>query len=65
MTGKHMAGGFAESLFNVEDLNDEFFVPLRADYGGVEFDNWYRHKAAAGESAVVYMDDAGIAGIVG
>ncbi|MGM9779187.1 MAG: GNAT family N-acetyltransferase [Prevotella sp.] len=37
------------------DLTDKFFDSLRASYPG--FDNWFRRKAAAGETAITYYED--------
>lgn len=36
------------------DLTDGFFDSLRASYPG--FDNWFRRKAAAGETAITYYE---------
>lgn len=37
------------------DLTDKFFDSLRASYPG--FDDWFRRKAAAGETACTYYED--------
>ena len=37
------------------DLSDKFFDSLRASYPG--FDDWFRRKAAAGETAITYYED--------
>ena len=37
------------------DLSDKFFDSLRASYPG--FDEWFRRKAAAGETAITYYED--------
>ena len=36
-------------------LSDKFFDSLRASYPG--FDDWFRRKAAAGETAITYYED--------
>lgn len=37
------------------DLSDKFFDSLRASYPG--FDDWFRRKAAAGETAITYYEE--------
>lgn len=50
-------------LSNV-DLNSEFFDSLREDYGGIDFDNWFKKKARNKEKAYVFMDQKELKGFL-
>lgn len=57
-----MSGGFKTIAFKDMQLADQFFDSLRQDYP--EFSDWFTRKAAAGEDALVYSDDAGVGAFV-
>lgn len=42
------------------DLGSEFFNTLREDYGGIDFDNWFKKKARNREKAYVFENELGI-----
>ena len=46
------------------NLNSAFFDTLREDYGGRDFDNWFKKKASNGENAYVFENEAGIRGFL-
>lgn len=46
------------------NLNSTFFDTLREDYGGRDFDNWFKKKASNGENAYVFENEAGIRGFL-
>ncbi|NLF43310.1 MAG: hypothetical protein GX587_11490, partial [Bacteroidales bacterium] len=45
-------------------LNSSFFNSLREDYGGVDFDKWFKKKALQNEQAYVFEDSAGLKGFL-
>lgn len=42
------------------DLGSEFFDTLREDYGGIDFDNWFKKKARNKEKAYVFENESGV-----
>ena len=42
------------------DLESEFFDTLREDYGGIDFDNWFKKKARNKEKAYVLKMNRGL-----
>jgi len=46
------------------DLNSSFFDSLREDYGGVDFDRWFKKKAQKGEKAYVFENNDGLQGFL-
>lgn len=42
------------------DLESEFFDTLREDYGGIDFDNWFKKKARNKEKAYVFENESGV-----
>ena len=50
--------------FSEVDLNDRFFDTLREDYGGVDFDKWFKGKAKKKEKAYVFDWDKGLQGFL-
>lgn len=46
------------------DLSNSFFNTLREDYGGRDFDNWFKKKAAQEEKAYVFENDNGLQGFL-
>ncbi len=50
--------------FNEVDLRSEFFDSLREDYGGVDFDNWFKKKALKNEKAYVFEDKKELKGFL-
>lgn len=46
------------------DLESDFFDSLREDYGGAEFDSWFKRKASYGESAYVFENETGVKGFL-
>ena len=49
---------------NEVDLQSAFFDTLREDYGGIDFDNWFKKKALKGEKAYVFEDTDGLKGFL-
>lgn len=62
--GAKMASSFESVLFRDVSLADEFFDSLKADYSEAKFNEWFAKKSSAGESALVYQDDAGLGAFV-
>ena len=63
--------GIHYNVLNVElksfadvDLNDDFFNSLREDYGGQDFDQWYKRKANENTQAYVYQDQGVLKGFL-
>ena len=50
--------------FGEVDLNSAFFNTLREDYGGNDFDQWYKNKARNGEKAYVFEDKENVRGFL-
>ncbi len=48
--------------FAAVDLNDSFFDTLREDYGGKDFDDWFKRKGK--EKAYVFRDEEGLRGFL-
>lgn len=46
--------------FSEVDLSSGFFDTLREDYGGVDFDNWFKKKARNKEKAYVFENESRI-----
>jgi hypothetical protein len=46
------------------DLNSQFFDTLREDYNGVEFDRWFKKKAAQKEKAYTFENEDGMKGFL-
>ncbi|MDO4545171.1 MAG: ASCH domain-containing protein [Bacillota bacterium] len=46
--------------FGEVDLNSKFFDTLREDYGGIDFDNWFKRKTRNKEKAYVFENESGI-----
>ena len=46
------------------DLTSSFFDTLREDYNGVEFDRWFKNKAAKNEEAYAFENDEGLKGFL-
>lgn len=49
---------------NKIDLNSKFFDSLREDYGGIDFDNWFKKKARNKEKAYTFMDQEELKGFL-
>lgn len=49
---------------NEVNLHSSFFDTLREDYGGIDFDNWFKKKALKGEKAYVFEDADGLKGFL-
>lgn len=52
-----------KNLNNI-NLNSDFFDSLREDYGGVDFDKWFKKKALQNEQAYVFEDSANLKGFL-
>lgn len=50
--------------FNEIALNSVFFNSLREDYGGADFDKWFKKKALQNEQAYVFEDTTGLKGFL-
>lgn len=50
--------------FGEIDLSSEFFDSLREDYGGKDFDDWFKKKALKNEQAYVFEDKEGLKGFL-
>ncbi len=52
----------AVTLKNFEDidLSSTFFDTLREDYGGSDFDNWFKRKTRSQEKAYVFENEEGV-----
>ena len=46
------------------DLNSQFFDTLREDYNGIEFDRWFKKKAAKKEKAYTFENEDGMKGFL-
>ena len=46
--------------FGEVDLSSEFFDTLREDYGGMEFDDWFKKKVRSKEKAYTFENELGI-----
>lgn len=46
--------------FGDVNLNEAFFDTLREDYGGKDFDDWFKKKARNQENAYVFENESGI-----
>lgn len=56
----------AVKLKNLEDvdLESSFFDSLREDYGGNEFDKWFKKKVRNNDKAYVFEDNSGLKGFL-
>lgn len=56
----------AVKLKNLKDieLNSGFFDSLREDYGGADFDKWFKNKVQQNEQAYVFEDSSGLKGFL-
>lgn len=63
-----MPGKFELKKFSAIDLSDSFFDALKDDYPAddknIGFENWFRKKADAGATALVFNDDEGLGAFV-
>lgn len=50
--------------FGEVDLSSTFFDTLREDYGGKDFDDWFKRKALKKEQAYVFEDEDGLRGFL-
>ena len=50
--------------FSDVDLNSRFFDTLREDYGGKDFDDWFKKKSRKNEQAYVFEDKEGLKGFL-
>lgn len=50
--------------FGEIDLNSDFFDTLREDYGGKDFDDWFKKKVRKNEQAYVFEDTEGLKGFL-
>ena len=50
--------------FSSIDINDDFFETLRADYGGIKFNDWFNKKTRNSENAYVFRNENGLQGFL-